>query len=121
METTLNINLSNIGFNEKTQVFRWLNLSFINRKSKHEFITPLNTGLGEKHLKKEEEIRVSRYNQIFCNHGSANTGDIMSAVKENVRTITLVVAQDEETRQSLWSYIYNRSYICPTGKCNIKQ
>ena len=121
METTLNINLSKMSFTGKTKIFRWLNLCFINRKLKHEFITPLNKGLGEKHLKKEEEIRMSGYSQIFCNHRSANTGDIMSAVKENVRTITLVVAQDEETRQSLWSCIYNRSYICPTGKCNIKQ
>ena len=63
METTLNINLLNMGFSGKTQVFRWLNLCFINRKSKHEFITPLNTGLSEKHLQKEEEIRMSGYSE----------------------------------------------------------
>ena len=51
---------------------------------------------------KEEEIRIPGYSQILRNDRSGNSGSIMLAVKENIRTVTLEVAQEKEIGQSLW-------------------
>ena len=58
--------------------------------------------LVETHLQKEEEIRIPRYSQIFRNDRSGNSGGITLAVKENIKTFRLEVAQGKEIGQSLW-------------------
>ena len=73
---------------------------------------PMLIRLVETHLQKEEEIRIPGYSQIFRNNRSGNSGGIMLAVKENIRTVTLEVAQEKETGQSLWILLdNNRSKI----------
>ena len=62
---------------------------------------PILMCLVETHLQKEEEIRIPRYSQIFRNDRSRNSGGIMLAVKGNIRTVTLEVAQEKEIGQSL--------------------
>ena len=52
--------------------------------------------LVETHLQKEEEIRIPGYSQIFRNDKSQNSGDIVLAVKGNIRTDILEVAQEKE-------------------------
>ena len=42
------------------------------------------------------------YSQIFRNGRSGNSGDIMLPVKDNIKTVTLEVAQEKEIGQSLW-------------------
>ena len=65
--------------------------------------------LVKTHLQKEEEIRIPGYNLIFHNDKSANSGWIILALKENMRTVTLEVAQEKETGQSLWILVDNNS------------
>ena len=63
--------------------------------------------LLETHLQKEEEIRIPGYIQIFRTDRSGNSGVIMAAVKENIRTVILEVAQEKEIGQSLWILLDN--------------
>ena len=73
---------------------------------------PISMRLVETHLQKEEEIRIPRYSQIFRNDRSGNSGGIMLAVKENIKTVTLEVAQEKKVGQSLWILLdNNRSKI----------
>ena len=53
---------------------------------------PMLICLVETHLKKEEKIKILGYSNIFCNDGSGNSGSIMLAANENIRTVTLEVA-----------------------------
>ena len=72
---------------------------------------PILICLVETHLQKEE-IRMPGYCQIFRNDRSGNSGGIMLALKENIRTVTLEVAQEKEIGQSLWILLdNNRSKI----------
>ena len=72
---------------------------------------PILICLVETHLQKEE-IRIPGYCQIFRNDRSGNSGGIMLALKENIRTVTLEVAQEKEIGQSLWILLdNNRSKI----------
>ena len=89
---------------------------------------PILICLVKTHLQKEEEIRIPGYSQIFHNDRSKYSGGIMLQVKENIRTVTLEVAQEKKTGQSLWILLDN--IICkirigviyaPTRKCNIKK
>ena len=63
--------------------------------------------------KKEEEITIAGYNQIFRNDRSGNSGGIMLAVKKKtIKTVTLEVGQEKEIGQSLWILLdNNRSKI----------
>ena len=73
---------------------------------------PILMRLVETHLQKEEEIRIPGYSQIFRNDRSGNSGGIMLAVKENIKTVTLEVTQEKEIGQSLWILLdNNRSKI----------
>ena len=47
------------------------------------------------------------YSEIFRNDRSGNSEGIMLAVKENIRTVTLEVAQENKTGQSLWIFPHN--------------
>ena len=42
------------------------------------------------------EIRIPGYSQIFRNDRSGNSGGIMLAVKENIKTVTLEVTREKE-------------------------
>ena len=68
---------------------------------------PILICLVETHLQKEEEIRIPGYSQIFRNDRSVNSGGIMLAVKENIKTVTLGIAQEMEIGQSLWILLDN--------------
>ena len=57
--------------------------------------------LVETHLQKDEEIRIPGYSQIFRNVRSGNSGGIMLAVKENIKTVTLEATQEKEIGKSL--------------------
>ena len=73
---------------------------------------PILICLVETHLQKEEEIRIPGYSQIFRNDRPGNSGGIMLAVKENIKTVTLEVTQEREIGQSLWILLdNNRSKI----------
>ena len=73
---------------------------------------PIVICLAETYLQKEKEIRIPGYSQIFRNDRSGNSGGIMLAVKENIRTVMLEVAQEKEIWQSLWILLdNNRSKI----------
>ena len=63
--------------------------------------------LVETHLLKGEGIRIPRHSQIFHNSRSGNNGGIMLTVKENVKTVTLEVAQEKKIGQSLWILLDN--------------
>ena len=63
---------------------------------------PILICLVETHLQKEEEIRIPGYSLIFRNDRSGNSGGTMLAVKKNIRTVSLEVAQEKEIGQSLW-------------------
>ena len=54
---------------------------------------PILICLVETHLQKEEKMRIPGYSHIFRNDRSRNSGGIMLAVKENIKTVTLEVAQ----------------------------
>ena len=69
---------------------------------------PILTCLVETHLEKEEEIWMPGYSQIFRNGRSGNSGDIMLPVKDNIKTVTLEVAQEKEIGQSLWILLDNK-------------
>ena len=73
---------------------------------------PILICLVETHLQKEEEIRIPGYSQIFRNDRSGNSGGIMLAVKENIKTVTLEVGQEKEIQEILWMLLdNNRSKI----------
>ena len=52
--------------------------------------------LVETYLQQKEEIRIPGYCQIFRNDRPGNSGSIMLAAKEKVKTIALEVAQEKE-------------------------
>ena len=73
---------------------------------------PILICLVETHLEKEEEIRIPGYSKIFRNDRPGNSGGIMLAVKGNIKTVTLEVAQEKKVGQSLWKLLdNNRSKI----------
>ena len=80
---------------------------------------PILICLVETHLEKEEEIRIPEYSQIFCNDRSENSGGIMLAVKENIRTVTIEVAQEKEIGKSLW-ILLDMVESAMSGKINIR-
>ena len=63
--------------------------------------------LVETHMQKEEEIRMSGYSQIFSHDRSGNSGGIKLTVKENIKAVTIEVAQKNEIGQSLWILVDN--------------
>ena len=63
--------------------------------------------LVETHMQKEEEIRMSGYSQIFCHDRSGNSGGIKLTVKENIKAVTIEVAQKNEIGPSLWILVDN--------------
>ena len=65
--------------------------------------------------KKEEEIAIAGYNQIFRNDRSRNSGCIILAVKENIKAFTLEVGQEKEMGQSLWILLDNNRRKIKTG------
>ena len=65
--------------------------------------------------KKEEEIAIAGYNQIFRNDRSRNSGCIILAVKENIKAFTLEVGQEKEMGQSLWLLPDNNRRKIKTG------
>ena len=69
---------------------------------------PILICLVETHLQKEEEIRVPGYRQIFRNDRSQNSGGIMLEMKENIRIVTLEVAQEKEIGQGLSILLHNK-------------
>ena len=48
------------------------------------------------------------YSQIFQNDRSRNSGGNMLPVKENIKAVTLEVAQEKEIGQSLWILLDNK-------------
>ena len=68
---------------------------------------PILICLVETHLQKEEKMRIPGYSHIFRNDRSRNSGGIMLAVKENIKTVTLEVFQLKEIGQSLWILLDN--------------
>ena len=54
---------------------------------------PILICLLERHLQKEENIRIPGYSQMFCNDRSEDSGGIMLSVKENIKTVILEAAQ----------------------------
>ena len=73
---------------------------------------PILICLVETHLQKEKEIRIQGYSQIFRNNRSGNSRSIKLAVKQNIKTVTLELAQEKEIGQILGILLdNNRSKI----------
>ena len=58
---------------------------------------------------------IAGYNHIFRNDRSGNSGGIMLAVKENIKTVTLEVGQEKEIGQSLCILLDNNRSKIKTG------
>ena len=71
--------------------------------------------LVETHLLKEEEIKIEGYSTIFRNDNTVNSGGILIAVKDNIKTVTLEVEQEQEVGQSIWVVINNNKSIIRIG------
>ena len=63
-------------------------------------------------IEQSNEIKIMKTRQSQKISKSASTRGIMQVVKENIRKVTLEVAQEKETEKSLWKLVdNNRSNI----------
>ena len=81
--------------------------------------------LVETHMQEEEKITIPGYETIYRNDKTSNSGGILIAVKDTLKTITMQVKQETEVGQTLWILLNNqkkekksRSDICTTRTCD---
>ena len=82
--------------------------------------------LVETHMQEEEEITIPGYETIYRNDKISNSGGILIAVKDTLKTITMQVKQETEVGQILLNNQKkkenkSRSDICTTRRCDTKQ
>ena len=63
--------------------------------------------LVEIHLEKEEEIAIPVYETIYRNDETADSGGILVAVKDNIKTVTMQAHKQEQIGEGLWILIEN--------------
>ena len=64
--------------------------------------------LVETHMQEEEEITIPGYETIYRNDKTSNSGGIIIAVKDTLKTITMQVKQETEVGQTLWTLLNNQ-------------
>ena len=53
-------------------------------------------------MQEEEEIAIPGYETIYRNDKTSDSGGIIVAVKDTMKTITMQVKQETEVGQALW-------------------
>ena len=81
----------------------------------------------ETHLDKKEDVKIEGY-EVKRLDGTANSGGILVAIKDTIKTVVVEIIDNTEVGQMKWlkitnttSYNDTRGYICTTGKSNPKQ
>ena len=64
-------------------------------------------GLVETHIQEEEKITIG-YKIIYRNYKTSNSGGIIIAVKDAIKTITIQVMQESQVGQTLWILLNNQ-------------
>ena len=59
-------------------------------------------------MQEEEEIRIPGYEAIYWNDKTSNSGGIIIAVKDTVKTVTMQVMLETEVGQALWILLNNQ-------------
>ena len=84
--------------------------------------------LVEIHMQEKQEIKITGYETIYRNDKTSNSGGILIAVKDTLKTITMKVKEKTEIGQTLWILLNNqkkenksRSDICSTRRCDTKR
>ena len=57
--------------------------------------------LVETHLEKEEEVAIPGYETIYRNDKTTNSGGILVAVKDNIKTVTMQTHKQEQVGEGL--------------------
>ena len=88
---------------------------------------PVLICLVETLMQKEKEIQIPGYSLVERNDRSANSGGILSEIRENIKNISLELTQENEVGQKSLDLTrkykeknYNRCNLCTTGKGNTK-
>ena len=61
----------------------------------------------ETHMQKGEEIQIPGYRLVYRNDRSANSGEILIRVRDNIKNVSLELTQENNVGQSLWILITN--------------
>ena len=76
-------------------------------------------------MQEEEKITIPGYETIYRNDKTSNSGGILIAVKDTLKTVTMQVNQETEVGQTLWILLNNqkkekksRSDTCTTRSCD---
>ena len=84
--------------------------------------------LVETHMQEKQEIAITGYETIYRNDKTSNSGGILIAVEDTLKTITMKVKEKTEIGQTLWILLNNqkkenksRSDICSTRRCDTKR
>ena len=84
--------------------------------------------LVETHMQEKQEITITGYETIYRNDKTSNSGGILIAVKDTLKTITMKVKEKTEIGQTLWILLNNqkkenksRGDICSTRRCDTKR
>ena len=70
--------------------------------------------LVETHMQEEEEI-IPGYETIYRNDKTSNSGGIIIAVKDTMKTITMQVKQEAQVGQTLWILLNNQKKKIKVG------
>ena len=81
--------------------------------------------LVEIHMQEKQEIKITGYETIYRNDKTSNSGGLLIAVKDTLKTITMQVKEKTEdivdtTKQSKKKENKSRSDICSTRRCDTK-
>ena len=57
--------------------------------------------LVETHLEKKEEVAISGYETMYRNDKTANSGVILVAVKESIKTVTMQTHKQKQVEEGL--------------------
>ena len=74
------------------------------------------------HLEKEEEeVAIPGYETIYRNDKTANSGGILVAVKDNIKTVTMQTHKQEQVGEGLWILIDNKKTKLKLGEIHASQ
>ena len=52
-------------------------------------------------MQKKEEIQIPGYSLVYCKERSANSGEILTGVRDNIKNISFELTQENKVGQSL--------------------
>ena len=64
---------------------------------------------------KEEEITIPGYKTVFREDTTNNSGGIMTAVKDNIKTISMQIQHEKSIGHTLWVQIDNQKISIKVG------